>query len=98
MSTKVWTGGRTTSNPNTGNWKTPSNWSPTGVPAAGDDVIIAGSGSYTVTLSANENCNTLTINNSTAALAIGKDTLGVGGSGASAINLQAGQITISGGT
>jgi large repetitive protein len=98
MASKVWTGGGTTSNPKSGSWQTKTNWSPTGVPASTDDVTIAGSGGYTVSLSANATVNTLTIVNSGAVLTIGSQTLHVDGSTASAINLQAGQITISGGT
>jgi hypothetical protein len=50
MTSKVWTGGGTTSNPQSGTWdtKTKNNWSPTGIPAAGDDVTIGGTGSFTV--------------------------------------------------
>jgi len=38
MATKTWAGGAT------GNWNVASNWSPSGVPATGDDVIINTSG------------------------------------------------------
>ncbi|MBV8493940.1 MAG: DUF4347 domain-containing protein, partial [Alphaproteobacteria bacterium] len=53
MATKTWKGTGTTGNPNSANWNTSSHWSPAGVPAAGDDVILPASGSngaYTVTL------------------------------------------------
>ncbi|MBR0843457.1 DUF4347 domain-containing protein, partial [Bradyrhizobium liaoningense] len=65
MATKTWTGGGTTIDPNSQNWNTAGNWSPSGVPAAGDDVIIGGSsgGSYTVTLNTDTPAlNSLTIN------------------------------------
>ncbi len=42
----------------TGNWNTSGTWSPSGVPAAGDIVII----NTTVTLNVNANCASLTIN------------------------------------
>ncbi|WGD54678.1 Ig-like domain-containing protein [Bradyrhizobium sp. CB1650] len=78
MATKTWTGGGTTSNPNTANWSSSGSWSPSGAPAAGDDVVIGGNsgGSYTVTLdvaSATPALNSLTINftGNTATLSIG---------------------------
>ncbi|MEO7045113.1 MAG: hypothetical protein ABI091_07365, partial [Ferruginibacter sp.] len=43
----------------TGSWNTAATWSPAGVPAAGDDVVING----TVTLDINTSCASLTINN-----------------------------------
>src|ERR1700730_8235191 len=99
MATKTWKGGGTTANPKSGNWRTSANWSPAGVPAAGDDVVIDGSGAYTVTLNGNTAAlNALTINNSAATLVIATFTLHVSGTGASAINVRAGQITIAGGT
>jgi RHS repeat-associated protein len=99
MATKTWTGGGTTSRPKSANWGTSADWSPAGVPGTGDDVIIDGSGSYAVTLNINTaNLNSLTINNSGATLAIGSFTLNVTGTAASAINLLAGKLTISGGT
>jgi hypothetical protein len=99
MATITWTGGGTISKPKPGKWSASANWSPAVVPAAGDDVILAGSANYGVTLDTNTaSLNSLTINNSGATLAIVTFTLNVAGSGASAINLQAGQITIAGGT
>jgi len=99
MATRTWKGGGTTANPKSGNWGTSANWSPAGVPAAGDDVVIDGSGAYTVTLNGNTAAlNALTINNSAATLVIATFTLHVSGTGASAINVRAGQITIAGGT
>jgi hypothetical protein len=99
MATKTWKGGGTTASPKSGNWGTSANWSPAGVPAAGDDVVTDGSGTYTVTFTANTAAlNSLTINNAAATLALGAFTLHVSGTGVSAINVQAGQITIAGGT
>jgi hypothetical protein len=92
MATKTWTGGATTSKPNSSKWGTAAGWSPAGVPAAGDNVIIDGSGKYPVTLDVNTaGLNSLTINNSTA-------TLTMTGTAASAINLQGANIIIGGGT
>jgi hypothetical protein len=69
------------------------------VPKAGDDVIVDGSGAYTVTLSSNTAAlNSLLINNPGVTLAVGKFMLQVAGAGASALHLQAGQITINQGT
>jgi hypothetical protein len=42
--TKTWTGG-------TGNWNTPGDWTPSGVPQEGAEVCITEPGAYTVTLS-----------------------------------------------
>jgi hypothetical protein len=50
---KSWTGGGTTFNPLNGNWSNSGNWSPSGVPVAGDDVTLGGVGGYTVTLDVN---------------------------------------------
>jgi len=103
MAIKTWKGtsGGSTSTPKSGNWSKSSNWSPSGVPVAGDDVIIGGSGTYTLTLNvtATPNLKSVTISDSGAALAIGTSTLNVTGTSASfsAINVTAGQITIAGG-
>jgi hypothetical protein len=43
----------------TGSWNNDNTWSGTGIPVAGDDVIIAGG--HTVTLSADAACATLTV-------------------------------------
>src|SRR3984893_18798162 len=51
--TKFWTGGNTSGQPLGGDWNTPDNWSPSGVPADGDKVVLGGdmtSSAYTVTL------------------------------------------------
>jgi hypothetical protein len=47
------------------NWGTASTWSPSGVPAAGDDVVIANG--HTVTVNVAAVCSTLTINNGNSA-------------------------------
>ncbi len=49
----------------TGNWGTASIWSPSGVPAAGDDVII--NSGITVTIDADDTCHNLSMGNNTAA-------------------------------
>ena len=51
--TKTYTG------PTSGNWNTGSNWSPSGVPANTDDVIIPSG--YTVTINANATANNITV-------------------------------------
>lgn len=48
----------------TGNWSSASTWSPSGVPASGDDVVIEDG--YTVTLDGSYTCASLTINNEAA--------------------------------
>ncbi len=76
-----------------------SNWSPSGVPVAGDDVVLGGTSTYKLTLnvSATPNLHSLTINDSHATLAIGSATLNVTGTSSTAINVTAGDITIAGG-
>ena len=110
MATKRWTGGGSTSGPHSGNWNVASNWSPSGVPTAGDDVVLGGSGisgDYTVTLNINTpRLDSLTINDSSffgqATLAIGSFTLDVTGTGSghtNAVSVSNGNhITIVGGT
>src|SRR6266404_2213540 len=94
MATKTWKGtSGSTATPKSGNWNKSSSWSPSGVPAAGDDVIIGGSGTYTLTLNVSATVNSLTISDSSATLAIGTATLTVTGT----INDQSGRITIAGG-
>lgn len=51
--TKFWTGGNTSGQPLSSDWNTPGNWSPSGVPTDGDQVVLGGdvtSSAYTVTL------------------------------------------------
>ena len=85
---KTWTGGATTTSPVAGLWNTASNWSPSGVPAAGDDVTIAGNTAYTLTLNVTTAAlNSVTIgstNASGATLAVGANTLNVNGTGSGA--------------
>jgi hypothetical protein len=100
MATKTWKGPSTsTSKPSSGNWNKSSNWSPSGVPVAGDAVILGGSSTYTVTLNIaiTPNLNSLSISDSGATLAIGTATLNVTGASSSAINVTAGHISIAGG-
>jgi hypothetical protein len=70
---KTWNG------PAFGNWATPSNWNPVGVPTASDDVVL--SGIFTINMNANPgSCNNLTIQNgATLNFATPNRTLNVGG-------------------
>src|SRR5690242_10085129 len=63
MALKTWKGSGSTSAPRSGNWSKSSNWSPSGVPLAGDSVVIGGHSTYTLTLNvaATPNLNSLTI-------------------------------------
>src|SRR5207248_11721735 len=101
--TLTWIGpSGTTTNPTSGTWGTIANWSGTTVrvPANGDTVVIAGTGSYTVTLAASpgKTLAGLTINNSSATLAIGAFTLLVNSTTSSALTITAGTLTIACGT
>lgn len=92
----TWTGGGTTASPNTGNWNTSGNWSPTGVPSsnASTDLIFGGSGSgaYTSTnnISGTFAFDDITLNSSSSntgtiagnALAASGNTITQSGSGA----------------
>src|SRR6516164_5100514 len=100
MTIRLWKGPTgTTANPKNGNWNRSSNWSPSGVPGAGDDVVLGGAGIYTLTLniSATPNLHSLAINDGSATLAIGSATLNVTGTSSTAINVTVGHITIAGG-
>lgn len=46
----------------TGNWSTAGTWSPSGVPAAGDDVVIANGHTVTIIINVTANPGTITIN------------------------------------
>ena len=61
--TRVWTGATS------GDWHTPTNWDPEGVPTADDDIVLAapGEGSYTVTASQPISVRSLTIGSAGAA-------------------------------
>ena len=100
MAIRLWKGpSGTTSSPKSGGWNSSSNWSPSGVPVTGDDVVLGGTGTYTLTLniSATPNLHSLTVNDRRATLAIGNATLNVAGTSSTAINITAGHITIAGG-
>jgi Secretion system C-terminal sorting domain len=43
----------------TGNWNVAANWSPAGIPGAGDNVTVT---THTITLTQNETCNNITLN------------------------------------
>jgi hypothetical protein len=51
-------------NPAGGNWNVATNWSPVGVPAAGDNVFITAAGTYTVTLNVSATVGSLTVGGS----------------------------------
>src|ERR1700693_1879330 len=100
MTIRIWKGqSGNTLKPKSGNWNRSGNWSPSGVPVAGDDVVLGGTGTYTLTLniSATPNLHSLTINDGSATLAIGSATLNVTGTSSTAINVTVGHITIAGG-
>jgi hypothetical protein len=84
--TKTWVGGAGT------DFNTASNWSPSGVPTAVDDVVIAFTNSGTITLSANATINNLTITltgaNNISQLNVLANTLTVKGN--SSINITGG--------
>ena len=60
--TRVWTGATS------GDWHTPTNWDPEGVPTADDDIVLAApeEGSYTVTASQAIEVHSLTVGSDTA--------------------------------
>ena len=60
--TRAWTGATS------GDWHTPTNWDPAGVPTADDDIVLAApeSGSYTVTASQAIEVHSLTVGSDTA--------------------------------
>jgi hypothetical protein len=104
MATKTWTG--------SGLWNTAGNWSPSGVPASGDDVVI-GTTAHSPVLSGSTTVNTIAINGSDTLTLIGAPILtvtngitlsstgGISGDGAVAAaitNSSAGFITATGGT
>src|SRR5262249_914776 len=95
MTLRTWKGTASTSRPNSGNWSWSGNWSPSGVPVAGDSVSLGGTTAYTLTLkvAATPNLNSMTISDGGATLAIGGSTLNIAGT----INATAGHITIAGG-
>ena len=95
MALKTWKGSGSTSAPKSGTWSKSSNWSPFGVPLAGDSVVIGGHSTYTLTLNVATTpiLNSLTISDSGATLAVGTSTLNVAGTS----NVSLGHITIAGG-
>ncbi len=62
-----------------GDWSVAANWSPNQVPGAADDAAISAAGTYTVTITADESVNTLTLG---------------GASGAQTLNLSGGTFTL----
>src|ERR1700735_3262258 len=91
MATKTWTGAKSNA------WSAPGNWTPTGVPAAGDDVVFGlGSGANTLNLNVDSNSlNSFTIEGAgTNTLKVNSNALNVGAGG---ITLSTGNITIADG-
>ncbi len=52
-------------NGDSGNWSETTNWTPNGVPASTDDVLITAEGTYSVTMDVDVSINNLTIGGST---------------------------------
>jgi len=75
QTTYSWVGG-------SGNWSVATNWSPNGVPTATDNAVIAGTGTYTVTLDGDSTINDLTIGGTSGiqTLSLSSSTLTVNGS------------------
>ena len=93
---KTWNGG-------SGTWSTPAAWTPNGVPANGDDVVLVGNGNITITLNVNTaNLNSFAfITTRNLTFAIGAFTLNVTGTSATAVTTGTSGsqlITIAGGT
>lgn len=80
-----------------GNWGDATKWTPSGVPAAGDDAVITLAGTYTVTLNVNSQVASLTLGGSsgTQTLSMSANTLTL--DGASTVN-SFGALTQNGGT
>jgi len=92
-----------TYNAGSGTWNTPSNWTPIGVPANGDDVVLVGNGNITITLDVNTaNLNSVAFNSTNnLVFAIGTFTLTVTRTSSGAITIGTTgtqEITIAGGT
>jgi len=74
VATKTWTGV-------TGTWTTAGNWSPSGAPGTGDDVVFP-SGTYSVTVNGNVNCANFTVTATSGTvtfLSSGANTISVSG-------------------
>ncbi len=76
QTTYSWIGG-------SGNWSVATNWSPNGVPTATDNVEIAATGTYTVTLDVDTTINDLTIGGTSGiqTLSLSSRTLTINGTG-----------------
>jgi hypothetical protein len=89
LNSKTWSAG-------SGNWSNPANWSPSGAPAVGDDVLIQSTGTFTVTLDVDTALHSLTIQNPNATLAMGAQEIGwLPGNGS--MEVAGGTITLAGG-
>jgi len=75
QTTYSWNGGN-------GDWSVATNWTPNGVPTATDNAVIAGTGTYTVTLDGDSTINDLTIGGTSGiqTLSLSSSTLTVNGS------------------
>ena len=73
LSPVMWVG------PNGGDWDTPSNWSPVGVPTSGEDVEIEPSSAETILHGMNQSDSVLSLTtNSNATLNVNAGTLNIG--------------------
>jgi fibronectin-binding autotransporter adhesin len=88
----------------TSNWNTPGNWSPSGIPALGDNVTIDPSGTYTVNLNGDQSATNVLLNSAGATVNAFGSNFNLGGTMAlSAGNWVMGgfmgtPVTLSGGT
>jgi hypothetical protein len=71
MSTDTWNG-------SSADWSTAADWSNGAPPGTGDDAVIGGTSTYTVTISASEVANSLTIDDANATVELNGGTLNLG--------------------
>ncbi len=62
-----------------GDWSTNTNWSPTGIPGAGDNATVALAGTYTVNLTGTQSANNVTLNAANATVNAFGGNLNLGG-------------------
>ena len=87
VATKAWLGGSYS-------WQTASDWSPSGVPASGDYVLVNASGTYTITIDDAAAAHSLVVNDSGATVEIlGGNTLTLGGD----LTIEAGNFQVDSG-
>jgi len=79
-------------------WNTASNWSPSGVPGPGDDVVFSSSDTTACTLDVNASCLSLTMDSGSGSLALGSSgytlDIGTGGFDGNGGSLNLGDATI----